>query len=357
MHRLAISACRPLYAPYFEIVNLTKVKEEILVRKTLHRLSYVLLVILACCTWGRGRASDEISGEKVFRIGYLPSDPEAQISTGVLYDLREFLLGRQAVRQAMAEEGVQDIALLAADSHENLVQRMSRNEFDLVFCSSVDFVTQQGDYEARFQLRRPDDSFDPRGERVFRKGVIFVSNRNPLYRSNASQTAIADMLTTTKLALVSSSAAGYYYPCLKIAQLNSNKQLPQNILFCESSEEAVKTVINGIGGSVSAGACEAGVIEKVLEQGGLLAKRDELVQILLETDPIPADPVALRSEWLPRYSPLGLAICEALQAFFTPERGLPRLENSSSEKFRDLREKLDEFWQKRPSTVSSSRLQ
>jgi len=333
-----------------------KVKEEIPVSHTLQRVSYALLImILAFCHSVRGTTSECLPEKTLFRIGYLPSDPEAQISTGALYDLRDFLLGREAVRQAMTEEDVQDIVLLAADSHENLVQRMSRNEFDLVFCSSVDFVTQEGDYEARYQLRRPDDSFDPRGERVFRKGVILVNNRNPLYRSNASITAIADMLTTTRLALVSSSAAGYYYPCLKIAQLNSSKQLPQQIFFCESSEEVVKTVINGLGGNVSAGACEAGVIEKVLEQSRLLTKRDDLLQVVLETDPIPADPVALRREWLPRYSPLGLAVCEALLAFFTPERGLPRLENSSSEKFRDLRENLKEFRLRRPSSVSPNR--
>jgi len=284
------------------------------------------------------------SAAHLFRIGYLPNDPEAQIAVGAVHELRNFLMEQAAVREALHGEGLDDIALMAVDRHESMVERMNRNEFDLAFCSAVDFVLQNGDYEARFQLRRPQDSFDARAGRVFHKGVIFVNNRSPLFRTSVAPAEMARTFTTTPLAMVSGSAAGYFYPSLKIAHLSGTGLLPQRVHLCDSSEEVVKAAINGLGGSIDAGACEAGAIEQVLARHGLLEQRDQLIRVVFETDPIPGEPVALHRRWTPRYSPLGRTVSEGLQRFFTEARGLPRLEPCSNEQFRDLRENMKDYW-------------
>lgn len=285
------------------------------------------------------------SGNRLFRIGYLPEDPEAQLGTGAIHELREYLLAQTHVRDAMQNEGVEDISLLAVDRHEAMVERMNRNEFDLAFCSAVDFVLQNGDYDARFQLRRPQDSFDQRNNRVFHKGVIFISNRHAYFNDRSkSPQDFAETLSTSPLAMVAGSAAGYFYPSLKIARLASHRQLPQFVHLCDSSEEVVKTVLNGLGGTITAGACEKGALEQILKRYNLLEKQDQLVRVVIETDPIPGEPVVLHRQWSPRVSSLGRALSEAMQSFFSESRGLPRLEHCSNDKFQDLRENLREFW-------------
>jgi ABC-type phosphate/phosphonate transport system substrate-binding protein len=280
----------------------------------------------------------------LFKIGYLPNDPEAQLPVGAIYELRDYLLAQPEVIAAMKAEGITDLSLLAVDRHEAMVERMNRNEFDLAFCSAVDFVLQNGDYDARFQLRRPQDSYDARRGRVFHRGVIFVNNRNPLFRTALPPTDVARTLTTMPLAMVSLSAAGYFYPSLKIAHLAGARELPQQVLLCDSSEEVVKTVINGLGEMVSAGACAEGAIEQVLAENGLLEQKDQLVRVVLETDPLPGEPVAFHRRWAPRYSSLGRALGEAIQRFFSQEQGLPRVEFSSNESYQDLRANIREFW-------------
>jgi ABC-type phosphate/phosphonate transport system substrate-binding protein len=312
----------------------------------LHMGSIALSLFLSTPAPARDISPPETTAplQHLFRIGFLPGDPESQLSRGALYSLREFLLERASLRAAMAVEGISDIVLQSADSRENLIQRMNRSDFDLVFCSSVDFVTQRGDYEARFQLRRPEDSFDARGNRFFHKGVVFVNNRSPLFSGNLETARLADYFDRQEVAMVGSSAAAYFYPGLKIASLSTSGSLPRRVRLCESSEEVVKTVINGLNGSVEVGACDSGVIEKVLERNGLPERREELIRVILETDPIPTDPVALKSRWLPRVSVFGRELSEGLRQYFAPEHQLPRLENSSSEKFDDLRENVARFW-------------
>ncbi len=279
-----------------------------------------------------------------FVIGYLLNDPEAQIPAGALYDLRSFLLNQGTARAALQSEGLADIALLPVDRHESMVERMSRNEFDLAFCSAVDFVLQTGDYEVRFQLRRPQDSYDPQGGRVFHKGIIFVNNRSPLFRKSLRNQEMASELSSGTLALVSGSASGFYYPSLKLARLTPQRRLPQRVFLCDSSEELIKTVLHGLAGSVTAGACEASALDNTLAKYGLIEQRQELVRVVFETDPIPGEPIALQKRWSPRYSTLGRVLSEALPRYFAESPDLPRLEPSSNDKFQDLRENLREYW-------------
>ncbi|MCX7018376.1 MAG: PhnD/SsuA/transferrin family substrate-binding protein [bacterium] len=297
--------------------------------------------------WGGGMrahaqslAGVATSAPLVFRIGHITGDPESPLGGDVLYALRDALVSSPLVQQAMREANVGAIAVLSSDSHQDLIQRMDQNEFDLVFCSSVDFVQQNGDYEAVFQLRRPRDSFDPNGGRVFHRGVVFVNNRSPLFSDEITSDRLGAYLSGREIAMVGSfSAAGYIYPLLKIAALPGQRPPPIS-MFCDSSEEVVKNVVNG---AAEIGACDGGVIEEVLARNGLAEERNRLVRIVMETDPIPTEPVALRANWLPRGSAFGRELRDALRQFFARDNKLPRLQNSSRDKFLDLKQNLQNF--------------
>lgn len=278
------------------------------------------------------------TSSRALRIGYLRGDPEAQLAPAVFSALRSHLLTHPGVARALPQAGLDGVVVLASDSHQDLVQRMDAGEFDLVFASSMDYVSQSGPYEALFQLRRPRDRFDPQGERVYHSGILFVNYRHPLFREDAITPArAARALLDTDMAMVSSfSAAGYVYPVLRLASLTSDT-LPVRIIFCDSPEEVVKHVVNGV---YDAGACDAGVLEEVLAAAGLTDQRDALLRVVLETDPIPADPVAVRTDWLPRNSELGRELRDALRQFFTGRPDLPRLQAANDANFDDLRRNL-----------------
>jgi ABC-type phosphate/phosphonate transport system substrate-binding protein len=291
--------------------------------------------------WGQttGDASPTTAGDR-FRIGYLRSDPESRLGSASLYNLRDQLLSQEGFRRELGGAGFDSVDILSSDSHEDLVQRMGQNEFDLVFCTAKDFVSQKGDYEVVFQVRRPGDAFDARGQRVFHKGIVFVNNRSPLFTASQPLQLLAGRLAAGPVAMVSSySAAGYVYPSLKLAA-HTSSTLPSRILFCGSSEEVVKHVINGVS---EIGACDAGVLEEVLRQGGIAGRQDELVRVILETDPIPTDPVVFRSIHVPRVSPLGRQLQDAMRALFARDAALPRLESSSNGKYEDMRRNIAAF--------------
>ncbi len=298
---------------------------------------FLVIAIFALVTLAPA-AADPTSASAVLRIGCLRTDPEARLGPGALFGLRDYLVSATLSSQPMRERGVTDIAVISSDSHEDLVQRMGQNEFDLVFCSASDFVSQRGDYEVLYQFRRPRDSYDPRGQRVFHKGVIFAGVSSPLFPGPDPTSLLTQFLSREEIAMVSSySAAGYVYPCLKLAAFTSNT-LPGRIRFCGSAEEVVKNVVAG---SVGLGACEAGVIEEVFRQNGIERERERLVRVILETDPIPTDPVVVRSGWLPRHSPAGRELQDALRTYFASDSQLPRLELSASAKYDDLRRNVE----------------
>lgn len=288
----------------------------------------------------------------LFILGHLRGDPESPLDAAVFDRLRNFLLSLPAIRTAMEQEGVTGIEVQSADSVNILVDWMNQEQVDLAFAPAVAFTWQGGEYDAAFQLRRPRrDIISPGGDRIVHRGVLFVNNRSRLFSAPDTRPALTDYLrrelpsylASHPIAFVSSfSAAGYFYPHLRLADLTSNTQ-PQSYFFCNSPEEVVKSVINGV---AEIGACDAGVIEEVLGSGpeGLLANKDKLVRVILETDVIPTDPVVFRSRWHPRTgSVLGAEIRNGLRAFFEQNPQLPRLESSSNERFDELRESLERF--------------
>lgn len=278
------------------------------------------------------------AAESAFRIGCLPAEGDAALSPAVFLALRDHLASSPAVALALRDAGLSDVVVLAADSHQDLIQRMEAAEFDLVFCGSVDFVSQRGDYHVMFQLRRPRDQFDPQGSRVFQNGAIFVGRSSPLYAGDHSPEQIAAHLTRASFAMVSAaSAAGYVYPCLRIASLTTGT-LPSRIMFCETPEETVRYVINGI---AEAGACESGVLYEMLASPQVAGIMPPPVRVVLETDPVPTDPVVIHARCLPAESALGREVRESVRQFFASRRGLPRLQNSANERFDSLRSSIE----------------
>ncbi len=307
---------------------------------------------------------------RLFIIGHLRADPESPLDAAAFDRLRAFLLDLPSVREAMVKERVESIEIQSADSENVLVDWMNQEQVDLVFPPAMAFIRQDGQYDPVYQLSRPGrDIVSPSGDRVVHRGVVFVNNRSPLFRAfsgriseAALREALPRYLAGRSVAFVSSySAAGYYYPYIRLAELTSNTQ-PQSAVFCGSSEEVVKSVLNGV---YEIGACDQGVIEKVLASGppGLKEQRDKLLRVILETDAIPTDPVAFHFRWHPRTgqngrpSPLGREIRSGIQAFFDMNRDLPRLLPSSDDRYDELeqsRERFNELVRDRESRTSAA---
>lgn len=289
------------------------------------------------------KESLDSAAKKSFKIGFVKGDIEQGLSADMLSALRRFLLLEEKIKTNLKKEGYSDIALLPADGYRDLIRRMDHKEFELVFCPSVVYAEQEGDYQAVLQLRRERDIWDTRGGgKVLQKGVILVNNRSPLHNNKAVEASqIAEYLKQQRIAFVSSySAPGYIYPMLKMYD-DYGVTEPGGFLFCDSSEEVVKFVINGL---VEVGTCESGTIEQVLGEIGLQVKPEKLVRIIFETPIIPTDPVVVREELFPPNSELGKSLKAGLKQFFNrPGSKTPRLENSQDSYYDDLRHEVKRF--------------
>jgi ABC-type phosphate/phosphonate transport system substrate-binding protein len=257
---------------------------------------------------------------KVFLMGYLKTDIEQVQGEEWYQGLRVALLQNTALGKLLEAEGFSDIAVVPADGFKDMVQRMSHSEFDLAFCSSYVFVEQTGDYRVMLQLRRARDSFGRGG--ATQRGVIIVNARSPFFENAAEATLkrlLPKYLAEKRMAFVSVySAPGYVYPRLKLYNDFGISAL-QAPIFCDSSEEVVKYVINGL---VEIGACESGAVDEVVRSAGLALAPDRLVKKILETEPLPTDPIAIRSAYHPQDSELGRELRSALRAYYAEsERG------------------------------------
>jgi ABC-type phosphate/phosphonate transport system substrate-binding protein len=284
---------------------------------------------------------------KVFRLGFLRTDLEQELGMAWYETLKAYLEQNDRVMKSLQEAGFSEIAVLPTDGHEDMIQAMNHKEFDVAFCSSYVFaMVEQGTYHVILQLRRDSDIWDTRGGgRVLQKGVVFVNNRSPLFTADLSSEAamnqaIADYMPHQRMAFVSSySAPSYVYPLVKLYRQFGGVQ-PRSFIFCGSSEEVVKYVINGL---VDIGACEAGVIDEVVRSIDSNVRPERMVRVIFETDFLPTDPIVLKAEYYPRH-PLGLAIKEAIKSFYNQgPPGKPRVENSQDLYYQNLREVIAEF--------------
>lgn len=282
-----------------------------------------------------------------FRIGFLSNDAEQTLSTEFFNRLKKDLWDEPQIHDALITLGFGSIAALPADGHRDLVTRMEHGEFDLVFCPSLVYGTQEGPYRVMLQLRRDRDIWDTHGEgKVLQQGVVFVSNRSPLFTADQPTTSqIAAYIGENRMAVVSAfSAAGYCYPFLKLARDYGGAR-PNEYFFCDSSEEVVKTVVSGL---ADLGACERGVIERVLDPAKTGRESSEFVKILFFTNFSPTDPVVIRDIYRPEVSELGRRIKDGLKQFMArPDiatlTGGIRLEASSDAAYKNLREELKNF--------------
>jgi ABC-type phosphate/phosphonate transport system substrate-binding protein len=284
---------------------------------------------------------------RVFRMGFLRTDLEQELGMAWYEGLKASLQENERVMKALQEAGFSEIAVLPTDGHEDMIQAMNHKEFDVAFCSSYVFaMVEEEKYHVILQLRRDSDIWDTRGGgRVLQKGVVFVNNRTPLFTADlsnegAKKRAIANYVPQQRMAFVSSySASSYVYPLVKLHKQFDGVQ-PRSFIFCGSSEEVVKYVINGL---VDIGACEAGVIKEVVRSIGPEIRPERLVRVIFETDFLPTDPIALKAEYYPRH-PVGLAIKEAIKSFYNQGPvGKPRVENSQDTYYQNLREVIAEL--------------
>ena len=164
------------------------------------------IIILVLFLFHFSAFSDEIwpiDSRKNFRIGFLRNDDQAP---GINWyeSLKKFLLQQPEIKSALKRNGYTGISALAADGHRDMLQRMDLNEFDMVFCSSVIFVKQHGDYRPILQLR--GDIFDSRGKgNTLHKGVIIIGRNSPLFdEKKISREKISSLISSTPMAFVSS---------------------------------------------------------------------------------------------------------------------------------------------------------
>ena len=253
-----------------------------------------------------------------FAIGYLPEGSDLPLPAVILEELRNYLLGTEAIARELTRAGYSGVILSACDGPRDMVQRINVGEFDLVFATAVVFARAElakGDhdtlaYEPILQTLLPEDLDPPRGQGPMRRGVLIVGPSSPLFaQKNPSPEEVRKLLAAGPLAVSDAySAAGYIYPLVKIQGMYDGVR-PQRIWFCGSEAEVLKHIVAGL---APMGACREGVLAELLPKG----KETEYCRVLWQTDPFPTDPVLLRRELLPALSDLGRELKVGLQSFF-----------------------------------------
>lgn len=278
--------------------------------------------------------------KKLFRIGFIQSDMEKGLGLGWYNEVKTSLEKDKEIKKILNELDYEDIIILPSDSYRDMVQRMSHNEFDLVFCTAEIYVEQDGDYEPILQQRRKRDIWG-RGQ-VFQKGEIWVNNKCPLFnKNNLTRDEIKKYIESENMAFVSSqSAPGYIYPRLKLYRDFGIIQ-PAKFIFCNSSEEVVKYLVNDL---VRIGACENGVVEEIFKINGIEKEQDKVVKKIFETELLPTDPICVSKKISPENSQLGRVLASSLKKIYSSsEKNVPKLEASYSGLYKNLREEIEIF--------------
>ncbi|MCX7046703.1 MAG: PhnD/SsuA/transferrin family substrate-binding protein [Candidatus Sumerlaeota bacterium] len=278
------------------------------------------------------------------RIGYHARTNETALTAGYFEQLAQFIARDPEMRKALMDAGfdASKVEALRADDHVDLVRRMSQDEFDLVFCSAVSFVAQTGHchYVAFMQTRSRDDTWSA-NKGVYQYGAVIASRANPLFRGGLpDEKKLREFLKTSRMAVVSNhSAAGYLYPLLSLRRQFCGA--PADLLFCDSSEEVAKFVINGL---VDVGALDEKTLKGVMAQIPGNPDPNRFVIRILRTPPMPTDPVAIRSELAPAHSRLGVALAKAIKKFCESRRNEPiAVVEAPLDAYSSVQESYDEF--------------
>jgi len=283
---------------------------------------------------------------RLFLVGHMRSATTDGLSEDWFRRLHRFLERDQALRAALDRDGYRGLGMVSAEGFNDLVQRMEDPRgLDCVFCPALAYVRQLGDYTVVFQLKGPNDRGI--GKYILHSGIIFINSYHPLFRGTRAKTEevplrlIARDFASSPVALISSySAAGYIYPCNELFQ-SGIRALPNQPIFCGSSEEVVKMVLSDV---VEMGVCEQGAIEDVWQRQDIRVPVGEVLDVLRTTPGAPTDPVVFRRRFRPADSELGRRLKDALTQFFSLDRpGQIRLEDSDDGAFKGLRDAWNEF--------------
>ena len=231
--------------------------------------------------------------QREFRIGYAYPDQTDPLNDRWFRDLQHRLNQDVKLAAALDLAGYSKIVAVGAEGHRDLIQRMENTEFDCVFCPSVVFKRQKGEYKTVLQVgpgevvaSRPDGG-------ILLKSCLIIGPEHPLFGTSFAEFSreeklelASDRLKTDTVACVSRfSATGYLYLWLKLWRGQSAPPPPP--YFCGSSEAVIKSVATGL---VDMGICEYTALNTLIGEEGPTP-----VKIILETDYIvPADPIVLR---------------------------------------------------------------
>jgi hypothetical protein len=275
---------------------------------------------------------DEHTGP-YFRVAYLRPTQESALGRQWYGRLRQALLADADFTTQMAKAKLTDVVLRPCDGPEDMLQRMSQSEFDLVFCPALvyaqDRLAHPGSYRVLFQTRRGGvDLGDTRGAPPRRRGVIIAHRGStldvddPAAQAEALKKMLTDPAQAQPLAVAGSyDAAGYFY-VRKLLWEEFGQISPPEFLYLGTPQEVVKAVTSGL---CEVGACEENAVREVLgaipgvaPSEDLTAGANKFVRVLdRKTQWVPTDPVVVRGSYDPveERSTVGRAAALALQNF------------------------------------------
>lgn len=279
-------------------------------------------------------------------IAYLEAGLEIPLPSGALANLAAFLTDDEVLTRQMEEQGFEGIHIFRIDSFQDMLNRLSLNEFDVAYCPALIYVEQEGDYTPVLQLH-PPRTISENNNRALWRGIIIANKKVDvpgISKGVYEKRKLDEWIQSTRMAFPSAhSAVGFTYPLYILKRLFET-QRPGGYLFLGSSREVARAVINGI---VPVGACEEGalfdVIDEIPMENGKKWSIDEVVTIVARTPPVPTDPIIVRDELNPHNSQCGRSLRDAILRFHEQSPGLTKVGESSSIDFDRLKEDLDLF--------------
>jgi ABC-type phosphate/phosphonate transport system substrate-binding protein len=276
-------------------------------------------------------------------IAYLEAGLEVPLPSGALANLAAFLTDDKVLVGQMKEQGLAGIHTFRIDSFQDMLNRLSLNEFDVAYCPALIYVEQEGDYTPILQIK-PHRTISENNDQALWRGIIIANKKvvvPGVSKGVYEKGKLDKWIQSTRMAFPSAhSAVGFIYP-LYILNSRFETARPGGYLFLGSSREVARAVINGL---VPVGACEEGalfdVIEEIPMEKGRKWSIDEVLTIIARTPPVPTDPIIVRSELNPHTSPCGKVLRDAIRRFHDHSPGLTKVRDSSSADFDGLKEDL-----------------
>lgn len=286
---------------------------------------------------------DQSPRTRLMRIGYLRPAGEGDFSRTEMESLRDRLQADPEVMRLARAAGYVSIGLYETDGGRDMLRRLEAREFDIAFAPSRVWAEQRSGYTVILQTRREEDFTLTRGRMVFRQGCVFISPRSPFFDdSPIDPNAFAQYLANSRLAVVNSeSMAGFVGPLLALAdEFDLNLPVGRYVYY-QSSAEVAKAVIAGL---VDVGICERESLERTIEAEDLGDSRNQLRRVVVQSAPIPTDPVVVHPDLAPAVSELGRELKRALRDFsLQGGLGSVSLQSAQDSDYLEVRELLRRF--------------